>query len=49
MAIGKVGWTAPKLVVVELKSAAGARLGAHCDKFGSLSATLGNDRCAADK
>jgi hypothetical protein len=41
----KPPWTAPHIKALQLNAAQGADSGALCDKYGSLSATSGNDRC----
>jgi hypothetical protein len=38
-------WTTPHIKTLQLNAAQGADSGALCDKYGSLSATSGNDRC----
>jgi hypothetical protein len=38
-------WTAPHIEALQLRAAQGAESGALCDKYGSLSARSGNDRC----
>jgi hypothetical protein len=43
--IAKKVWIAPQIQALDLHSAEGAQPGPLCDKFGSLSAGIGNDRC----
>jgi hypothetical protein len=43
--IARKSWTAPAIHVLDLHAAQGATAGPLCDKHGSLSGTLGNDRC----
>jgi hypothetical protein len=43
--IAKKIWAAPLIQVLDIHSAEGSSVGPLCDKFGSLSATSGHDRC----
>jgi len=38
-------WTSPYIQVLNINAAEGSVAGPLCDKFGSLSATSGHDRC----
>jgi len=43
--IAKKFWTTPNIHILEINTAEGATAGPLCDKFGSLSAGHGTDRC----
>jgi hypothetical protein len=43
--IAKKPWVAPRIHVLDMNAAAGASVGPLCDKYGSLSASMGNDHC----
>jgi len=42
-------WTVPVFHTIRLNLALGSKSGSLCDKFGSLSASQGNDRCTPPK
>ena len=38
-------WMAPRIHVLDMNAAEGAAAGPLCDKYGSLSGSVGNDKC----
>jgi hypothetical protein len=43
--VAKKVWLSPQIQILNINSAEGAEAGPLCDKFGSLSATHGHDKC----